>query len=102
MTNFHRQVRIRKWLEHDLHARIEPALMDDGVSGIAGRVEDLEPRLPAQSLVGELGTLFMRPGSPTSVKRRLTSRFEYKSLSAVAPSGALNTEYPRSLITSTE
>ena len=31
--------------------------MDDGVSGIAGRVEDLEPRLPAQSLVGELATI---------------------------------------------
>ena len=31
--------------------------MDDGVSGIAGRIKDLEQRLPAQSLVGELATI---------------------------------------------
>ena len=31
--------------------------MDNGISGIAGRVEDLEPRLPTQSLIGELAAI---------------------------------------------
>ena len=36
---------------------VEPTLMDDGISSIAGRVKHLEPGLPAQCFIGKLSTV---------------------------------------------
>src|SRR5690348_14240735 len=52
-----REIGVRKRLEDDLDARIEASLMDDGVSGVPGRIEDFEPRLPSQGMFGELATI---------------------------------------------
>ena len=52
-----RKIGVRERLEDDLDARIKAPLVDDRVSGVAGRIEDFEPRLPSQRLFGELATI---------------------------------------------
>jgi hypothetical protein len=57
MADLCRKIGVRERLEHDLDGRIEASLINDGVSGVAGRIEDFEPRLPSQRLFGELATI---------------------------------------------
>jgi hypothetical protein len=52
-----RKIGVRERLEDDLDIRIEASLMNDGISGVAGRIQDFEPRLPSQRLFGELATI---------------------------------------------
>lgn len=44
-------------LEDDRDARVKPTLMDDGIAGIPGSIEDFEPGMPTESLVGQLPTI---------------------------------------------
>jgi hypothetical protein len=51
------QIGVGERLEDDLDAGIEASLVDDGVTGVAGRIEDLETWSPSLSLISELPTV---------------------------------------------
>ena len=57
MADLYHRIGVRERLEHYLDGRMEASLINDGVSGVSGRIEDFELRLPPQRLFGELATI---------------------------------------------
>ena len=53
-THFAGEIVLRKWLAEQMHARVEPPVVNDGVSGIAGREQHRQVRTPGESAVGKL------------------------------------------------
>ncbi len=51
------KTRLRKRLRDQLHARIESAVVNDGVARVAGRIEHLQARPASLRLVCELSTV---------------------------------------------